>query len=230
VLRSSNNMNTHDVSTVPRFMELLHKQKQSLRDAKSRKGQLPKGRKTRDQITLQFMFRLMMIQGRANFGMRTSFVPPAYSPCLSSLFDLKKVMIKDLLLETHHRGNYLVLRSITPPDRMTAIMAIVEDENKDGIMLQLYHQEKDNVRAAEEILGEGVVLIVKEPYLKLMSDGDYGIRVDHLSDVIYLPKDNERVPNCWRLMFAERDISASALKTKGNNYFAESRYQAAIEQ
>ena len=221
-------MNTHDVSAVPQFTQLLLKQKQSLRDAQSRKGQHPKGRKSRDQITLQFRFRLMMNRGKANFNMRTSFVPPAYSPCIGSLFNLTKVMINDLLLETHHRGSYLVLRSITPPDRMTAIMAIMEDENKDAIMLQLYHQEEE--RAAEEILEEGVVLIVKEPYLKLMSDGDYGIRVDHLSDVIYLPKYDERVPNCWQLRFAEHNTSASVWKTIGNDHFKESKYHTAIEQ
>ena len=225
-------MNTHDVSTVSQFMPLLLRQKQSLQDAQSRKGQRPKGRKSREQITLQFRLRLMMNRDRtnSNFSMRTSFVPSAYSPCIKSLFDLKKVMIKDLVVETHHRGNYLVLRSITPPDRMTAIMAIVEDETRDAIMLQLYYQEEENERAAGEILGEGVVLIVKEPYLKLMSDGDYGLRVDHLSDVIYLPKDDERVPNLWQVRFAEHNVSASAWKMKGNDYFKDSSYYAAIEQ
>jgi len=175
----------------------------------------------------------MMKQGSAdinNFNMRSSFVPPAYLPCNSPFSDLTKVMIKDLLLETHHRGSYLLLRSITPPDRMTAIMAIVEDEKKDVIMLQLYHQEEENERATEEILEEGKVLIVKEPYLKLMSDGDYGIRVDHLSDVIYLPMYDERVPKSWQQRFAEHGVSASALKTKGNDFFNDFKYQAAIEQ
>lgn len=192
-------MNTNDVSTNPKFVELLLRQKQSLRDAQCRKGQRPKGRKSRDKIILQFRFRLMMKQERAdNFNMRTSFVPPAYNPCLCPFHDLTKVSIKNLLLETHHRGNYLLMRSITPPDRMTAVMAIVEDENRDVLMLQLYYQEKENERTAEDILKEGTVLIVKEPYLKMMSDGDYGIRIDHLSDIIYLPAYDERVPSCWQ--------------------------------
>jgi hypothetical protein len=99
-------------------------------------------------------------------------------------------MIKDLLLESHHRENYIMVRSITPPDRMTAVMAIVEDENGDVIMLQLYYQEEENARPAEDLLGEGTVLILKEPYLKLMSDGDYGLRIDHPSDLIYVPKND----------------------------------------
>ena len=225
-------MNTHDVSAAPEYMQLLLKQKQTLRDAQSRKGQHPKGRKPRDEIILQFRFRLMMNQGRADsntFNIHSSFIPPAYIPCLSPFRDLTKVMIKDLLLETHHRGTYLLLRSITSPDRMTAVMAIVEDENKDVLMLQLYYQEEKNERAAEEILKEGTVLIVKEPYLKLMSDGDYGIRIDHLSDIIYLPMYDERVPNCWQPRFVEHNISASAWKTMGNDYFNKSKYYGAIE-
>lgn len=96
-------------------------------------------------------------------------------------------MIKDLLFETHHSGTYLLLCSITPPDRMTVVMAIAEDEKKDVFMLQLYYQVPENKCATEEILGEGTILIVKEPYLKLIVDGDCGICVDHFSDVIYFP-------------------------------------------
>jgi hypothetical protein len=223
-------MDIHNVSDAPQFIAQLLKQKQSLRDALSVKGQPPKGRKSRDETILQFRFRLMMRQGRANsktFNMRSSLIPPAYTPCSSLFCDLTKVMIKDLLLETHHRGTYLLLRSVTPPDRMTAVMAIVEDEEKDVLMLQLYYQEPENERAAEEILGEGTVLIVKEPYLKLMSDGDYGIRVDHLSDVIYPSMYDERVPDCWQV--TEDHDSAGAWKAKGNDYFNGSKYRDAIK-
>jgi hypothetical protein len=226
-------MNTHDVSSTPQYMQLLHKQKQTLRDAESHKGQRPRERKSRDQITQQFMFRLMMNRSKANrntLNIRSSFIPSAYWPCLNSLADLTKVKINDLLLETHHRGNYLVLRSITPPDRMNAIAAIVEDEDKDAIMLQIYHEEEENERAAEDIFGEGVVLIVKEPYLRLMADGDYGLRVDHLSDVIYLPHFDERIPGCWQPRVVEYNLSASAWKMKGNNHFYESKYDIAIEE
>src|SRR4051812_16282571 len=163
-------MDTHDVSEVPQYMQLLLNQKKALRDAQTRIGQSIENRKSRDELTIQFRFRLMMSrQPRGGFNLRTAFIPPAYSPCFRSILDLHKVMIKDLLLETHHREKYIMLRSITPPDRMTAVMAIVEDENGDAIMLQLYYQEEENTRSAEDILSEGTILIVKEPYLKLMS-------------------------------------------------------------
>lgn len=95
-------------------------------------------------------------------------------------------MIRDLTLETHHRGVYILLRAVTPADTMTAAMVIVEDEEENVLMLQLYNQEKELSTNGRPI--EGTVMIVKEPYLKVMSDGNYGIRVDHLSDVRFIPE------------------------------------------
>ena len=46
---------------------------------------------------------------------------------------------------------------------MTAIMAIVEDENGDVIMLQLYQQEDESARAAADIVNVSTILLVKEP-------------------------------------------------------------------
>jgi hypothetical protein len=157
--------------------------------------------------------------------MRSSFVPPPYPPCAVPLSDLKKTMIDDLLLETHHRGTYLLVRSVTPQDRMTAVMAIVEDETGDVLMVQLYHQED----GTEDIITEGTVLILKEPFLKLMSDGNYGLRVDHLSDAVFLSPDDERIPSNWRRESPEQSGAALAWKTKGNTHFAKSAHRSAIE-
>lgn len=101
--------------------------------------------------------------------------------------------IKDLRLETHHRGNCLLLRSITPPNKMTAIMVIVEDEMKDAVMLQLYQQVDKMHRPATSILNQNDVCLVKEPYFKVMADGNYGLRVDHVSDLVKIEPRDQRV-------------------------------------
>lgn len=93
-------------------------------------------------------------------------------------------MIKDLLLETHHRERYLLLRTVIPTDTMTAVMAIVEDEDGEVLTLQLYNQG-DDLSGAQDIR-QGTVIVVKEPYVKVMADGNYSIRVDHLSDVKFI--------------------------------------------
>jgi hypothetical protein len=66
---------------------------------------------------------------------------------------------------------------------MMAIM-VLEDESGDVVMLQIYQQEDEKIRPATAIVKTGTVLLVKEPYFKVMGDGEYGLRVDHLSDVV----------------------------------------------
>jgi len=63
---------------------------------------------------------------------------------------LKKLYLKDLHLETHHRGFYALLRVATPPITMTAVMAIIEDEKDDGVVFQLYQQEDEDHRLGGE--------------------------------------------------------------------------------
>jgi hypothetical protein len=165
-------------------------------------------------------------RGKPTSFIRSSFVPPSYPPCAVPLSDLNKTMIDHLLLETHHRGTYLLVRSVTPQNWMTAVMAIVEDEKGDVLMVQLYHQED----GTEDVIVEGTVLLLKEPFLKLMSDGNYGLRVDHLSDIVFLSADDERIPGSWRRGSAEQSGGAAlAWKTKGNTHFAKSAHRSAIE-
>ena len=206
---------------------MLQGQKKTLENAQSKKGQRPKVMKSREDILTQFMLRQMMNQGSVGpRSISSSFVPSAYPPSVLPLTDLKRIMIKDLTLETHHRGSYILLRAASRPDIMTAIMVIVEDEDNRALMLQLYNQEKE---VATDYLTQGTILIVKEPYLKIMADGDCGIRVDHLSDVRFFPAYDDLVPLSWRERVTEDDIAANDWKITGNGFFNKGSYSRAIE-
>lgn len=127
------------------YTELINRQKQTLQEAKKRQGQRPRDRKSREHAYGKFMVALMLSGNREQKHLvHSSFVPPAYLPCTAPMTELRHVAIKDLQLETHHRGTYLLLRSITPPRRMTAIMAVMEDKNGDVIMLEPIMTEKDH--------------------------------------------------------------------------------------
>jgi hypothetical protein len=213
------------------YTELINRQKQTLQEAKKRQGQRPRDRKSREHAYGKFMVALMLSGNREQKHLvHSSFVPPAYLPCTTPMTELRHVAIKDLQLETHHRGTYLLLRSITPPRRMTAIMAVMEDKNGDVITLQLYQQEDEGKRAAADIVNVGTILLVKEPYFKVMGDGEYGLRVDHLSDVIHLRRDDARIPKAWQPRLIEIERSAESLKIKGNLSMMESRYWDAITE
>ncbi|GAB1310474.1 SET domain-containing protein [Madurella fahalii] len=164
-------MNAHDLSDIPAFVQSLQEWKRIILAAQSRAGERPPPRKPRAETVFEFNLRRMGRRAKISTDpgaaqMWTSFAPSPYPPCVQPFCDLTKIMIDNLRLETHHRGTYLMLRSITPQDRMTSVMSIVEDENGEHLLLQLYHQEEEKGGAAEDILVKGMAMIVKEPYLK----------------------------------------------------------------
>lgn len=178
---------------------------------------------------MKYMLARMMREGQSGFDlhMKTTFIPPAYAPSIVPLANLTKAMINDLRLETHYRGSYVLLRSIVPADRISAVLSIVEDEDGSALTFSLYHQGKE--RAVEDILAQGAVFIVKEPYLKVMADGNCGIRVDHVTDISYLGMENPLMPAPWRQTCDGR-ANAEDMKVKGNEYFHKGKYYAAIDR
>ena len=212
------------------YVGLIENQKKTLQEAKKRQGQRPRDRKSREHTYRRFMAALRYDGIGEQRIIHSSYIPPAYLPCTSPMAELRYVAIEELQLETHHRGTYLLLRSITPPSRMTAIMAIMEDENGDVLMLQLYQQEDEGKRAAADIVTVGTILLVKEPYFKVMGDGEYGLRVDHLSDVIHIKKDDARIPKAWQPRKISSIHSAESLRTKGNLSMEKKRYWDAITE
>lgn len=102
--------------------------------------------------------------------------------------------VKELQLETHHRGKYLLAKCLTPPRRNSAIMAIIGDEDEECALLQLYGREHESGRPANEILKEGMVMVVKEQCFQVNSTGGYGVRTDHVSDMLWLSDSDELVP------------------------------------
>ena len=111
---------------------MIQNQKETLKKAKNRKGQRPRDWKPRQELYLRFMMALLSgTQREGGHMLYSSFVPPAYLPCTTPFTELRCVGIRDLQLETHHRGTYIVLRAITPPNRMTGIVVLVEDDRND---------------------------------------------------------------------------------------------------
>jgi hypothetical protein len=111
---------------------------------------------------------------------------------------------------------------------MEALVAVMEDEHGEAVTLQLFHQEEEEARKATDVMDVGTVMIVKEPFFKMMGDGTYGVRVDHLSDVVTLYGHDERIPGAWQPWLTELDISDDSFKIRGNEAMGKGRYRAAI--
>ena len=221
-------MDVHDATA--QHQQAIAAQKRTLQRAQLRRGQTPSDLKLPSEVHTQFMMLLMSRRLEPEKKLiYSTFVPPAYLPCITPIADLRPITIRDLQLEIHHRGRCIFVRSITPPCRMTAIMAVVEDELGDVLKIQLYQQVDEDERSATDIIDVGTILLLKEPFFKVMGDGEYGLRVDHLSDVVAIDNTDDRVPKAGRHKVIEMQDSTE-LKASGNSAMGEKRYWAAIRE
>ncbi|CAG8351337.1 unnamed protein product, partial [Penicillium nalgiovense] len=218
----------------PESEKLLSEHNRTLEAAEALGGTPFKPNMTRDELLKQFKYwqktnkEQSRGQGSAS-AVNVSFAIPIYPPCLAALKGLKKVMVKDLLLETHHRGSYILVRSIIQAENMGAVMAIVEDEQKDAIPLRMLNEK---LRCQDGCVDKGQVLLVKEPYLTSMPDTEYGLRVDHVSDIMFIPLFDEMVPSVWRERLPEHETSqwmARDWLNMGNEYLNRGKFYSATE-
>ena len=220
-------MDVHNVTE--RYTNMIASQRMTLVQAKARQGQRPRDRKSREDAYAKFMMTLKIREsGQQEVVIYSSFVPPAYAPCTVPLTNLRRISIRELQLEMHHRGTYLLLRSITPPSRMTAVVAVMEDENGDVALLQLYQQEEEEECVAADIINVGTILLIKEPCFKVTGEGEYGLRIDHLSDAVHVGKYDDMTPEKWQAQASDQASTAESLKIKGNKAIGEGSFEHAI--
>ena len=80
------------------YTQLIAGQRQTLQKAKAR-------RKSRADAYAKFMLVLMSTGGREEEHMiHSSFIPPAYPPCIADVAELRRIAIGYLQFEMHHRG------------------------------------------------------------------------------------------------------------------------------
>ncbi|TGJ86352.1 hypothetical protein E0Z10_g2427 [Xylaria hypoxylon] len=187
--------------------------------ANLRRGHIPNDHPRPQAVIDQFMrqrFSTQLAQaGKEAYVLRTTHVPSAYAPSVRLIDDLASMDLSQMELLKHHRGKKVTLRVMTPPDTVNAIMAIVEDEEGTAVLLQLYHQPGPSEIDPEDILRPSMVLIIKEPFFKAAGDGAYSLRVDHVSDVVWLQNTDPRIPAKWRDNRPKTEASA-VIRGQGN--------------
>lgn len=65
--------------------------------------------------------------------------------------------------------------------------------------------------------------------MKFSADGDYTIRVDHLSDIMHLSSGDILVPSYWKTTTPRKQENTGDLEAKGNFCFNTANYFAAID-
>lgn len=158
----------------------------------------------------------------------SSFLPLAYLPYTTPLTQLTPIAIEEPRLETHHRGTYLLFQAIKPLNRMSGILVLAENEYDEVVVLQMYQREEKDARKATDIVDMGTMLLVKEPFFKIMASGDNALRVDYLSDVVYVDKNDPMLPKGWLPRISEAAESAETSNSNGNSAMGEVKYWKAI--
>ena len=96
-------------------------------------------------------------------------------------------------------------------------------------MLQLYQQDDKKVRPAANILKHNDIVIIKEPYFKVIGDGEYGLRVDHVSDLVRIELCDKRVPRQWTPRVVDLD-KTDDWKLEGNEAMGTEQYWVAVQK
>ncbi|KAL7628439.1 hypothetical protein AAE478_002642 [Parahypoxylon ruwenzoriense] len=235
-LRSSHTIiNNQNVFKNPESLSFWEQIQASAERAASRKGQIPQDHPPRQPLISQFLLRLRQREALAssplsemmNSMLHTTQVPPPYPPSIRSINDLRPLKISGMQLETHHHGRKVIIRALTPPDRMTAVLAIVEDEEGTATILQLYNQPEEADVGKWNIIRPLDVYIIKEPFFKIANDGGYSLRVDHVSDIIRLSDDDERIPQKWRKPQLDPQPRSQELRMRGNSAVQEKNWSKA---
>lgn len=147
----------------------------------------------------------------------TTHLPQSYLPYVRPTHKLRVMLISQMRLETHHRGQKVILRVLTPPHQMNAATVVVEDRAGTGAVLQLCHLLEESIIPAEGVVYEGRICVLKEPFFKAAVDGSYAPRIDHVNDIIWLLENDEQIPSIWRTNRRTTKDSSLALRTQGKS-------------
>ncbi|KAK8067627.1 hypothetical protein PG996_006739 [Apiospora saccharicola] len=139
---------------------------------------------------------------RIQDGVMTQTVLEAsYPPSIRPFNELHSTMIVDLKRGSHHRGKRLLLRIAEVAWGFDAIDAIVEDERGALIVLQFLHCPNGHQALDGGPIKQYQTFILKEPFLHTstasVGTGKPCIRVDHITDVVWLDSSDPLRPNKW---------------------------------
>ena len=183
---------------------LLREHNEALEKAKMHGGNRPEQKGSLRRLLRRFKSQQKKHEAQARRQEpEVLFIPSMYPPCTILIENLKKTMIKDLRFDSRSLDSYILVRTVNQPAKMSTVMVIVEDENENVVLLRIL---REWLICHDHRLGEDMVLLVKQPCLQWISDKEYEIRVDHVSDIMFVPLFDESVPLSWRDKYL-KDIS-----------------------
>lgn len=229
-LRRSRVYRTTEARKYSTISNIFRRWMDSVKEADSGSGCVP-DHPPRQLVITEFLRQHTMVEimrgPHASNHMLPSEIPPSYPPSVRATDSLRPIAVSQLELEKHHRGQKVIIRVITPAVAVKAVMAVVEDEEGTAVMLQLYYQLDSTMVDPDDVLTPGMVLIVKEPFFKQTIGGPYSIRVDHVSDVVWLQDTDSRIPPKWRRNLPRQTNTPAAIREQGDIAMKQNKFAKA---
>ncbi|KAH0370186.1 SET domain-containing protein, partial [Aureobasidium melanogenum] len=179
----------------------------------SRKG---KKRSHQARLTRRHLERHGAISGRTAISIKLTVFSKAYAPSKASILTLaNKIHLNDLLLETHHHGSFLILRTFAHSTNVSEIQTFMPVEDETGEVDRIAILNFGLSSWPQKQLPSGAVLGIKEPfYSSVPEDMGMALCVHHPSDILFLDEDHPLFPDEWKS--STQPKTASEWKLDGN--------------
>ncbi|KAJ6785904.1 hypothetical protein PWT90_05545 [Aphanocladium album] len=182
----------------------------------------------KEQVIADFAARLACKSSVNDELYQIQSVQPRYSPCRKDPESLQPILISEMKPGKHHRGRKLLIRACTTPGRVSAAVAtVVEDEKDTAVPLFLFNGHPESVQPVDQQIPDGSLCLIKEPFFKAnKKKGVYCIRVDHITDIVFLSATDSQLPSCWRVPFISE--CSQEVRQLGNTFAKKGIWQAAL--
>lgn len=155
-----------------------------------------------------------------------------YTPCTEPLTSLQRISFNELVLETVHRGKYVLFKTLAEAFKEVGVRTVVEDPEGNAEMFSIYNYALN--KTPFDVLPTGVIIAVKEPYYKTSASGGAILRCDHPQNIIYLKINDPVVRQFeWKSGLpnaadGEEILSIESIRLQGNQFFKELKFYDAV--
>ncbi|KAK6498980.1 hypothetical protein TWF481_011551 [Arthrobotrys musiformis] len=158
------------------------------------------------------------------YNIRTQF--PPYSP--STGRNLEPTATRSLTVGERFFGHCLVVKAVLPPKHLDATHVLIEDEAGKWELLHIFNFPYTN--HVEDRIGQGQLMVIKEPVYYVGYGGFPAVRVDHPSDIMYIMYNHPLVPPKWQRKDAHGlDAESTVLRTDGELRIRWKKYHQAVD-
>lgn len=136
--------------------------------------------------------------------------------CTKPISELREVNLSNCEVGKIQKDSIIWLKTITDPAKPGSVSLITEDKTGECVMLNTYNHVDSNINFQQltEVFPKGVIIGLKNPYMKVSAAGTINLRNDNPQNIVFKE---------------EKKDDALILKELGNKFFSEKQFVQAIK-